>query len=133
MDESAREKWEFPLPVGEIQTAVANRLVYHRERLQWWQEEFDKAEAKLKAEGLTFRNYDHTGGRGVEAVVDRSLSDQVGRCQHSIKAHQNKIAEYEAYAFGLSRKQPGELLPMTPNDLRWAGFVGGTSEEDDDA
>lgn len=129
---SARINWEFPLSVYEIRAAVDSQLAHHRSRIAWWQEQRDTAQNQLKTDGVSFRSYDHSGGRGVQAVIDPTISARIGDCERSIKNHQEKIDEYEAYAFGLGLKGDGELLNMTPDDLKWAGFVGKETDDEED-
>ena len=104
-----RSGWEFGYSGGVLAAAARNRAAYHREREQWWQTEQDKAEATLRANGLTVREAQVTGGTRADVVLDPHLQARYQECWNKRLEHRRTAEEYDGWDFVLSQNADARL------------------------
>jgi hypothetical protein len=97
---SKRSTHCFAFMGSAIAKAATAEAEYHEQRLAYWKAEYESAVAKAKAAesavakakaaGLQVREYDVTGGKRAEMVIDPALQ---GRIRESTnKVHSHRIA-----------------------------------------
>lgn len=96
-----REKWSARLPAKRVGLAASQRLGYHRGRATWWQNELEKAEADLRANGIELREMPITGGNRLQPMFDPQRQARVEECREKVRGHHQEADKYEAYVNAL--------------------------------
>jgi len=86
-----RGDWLFSYRVGDVLDGARSKLAHHAERIQFWQAEREKAVAAVKDAGFEVREYEVTGGKDVQVVVDQTLQSRLSQL-----------------FFGLAKQEPEE-------------------------
>src|SRR5436309_554001 len=86
-----RGDWLFAYPVRDVLAGAKGKLAYHEQRGEFWRAEREKAVAAVKGAGFEVREYEVTGGKDVQVVVDQTLSSRLQQCSAKIREHVGKI------------------------------------------
>lgn len=94
---SQREKWIFRYEVQRLTLAAKDRATHERGREAWWNTEYEAAAVKAKDAGFEVREYDVTGGKNAQIVVDVSLQGRLNECSQKRAAHRAAAEQYEQW------------------------------------
>ena len=118
----------FQFSAKEIEKAAATECEYHTFRTTFWKVEQEKAIEKAKAAGIELREYDVTGGKNVEVVLDSSITNRLSQCSTKIRAHQESADRFmiEAAAYF---SQGDRIFEVDPDDVVYFRLAGGARED----
>ena len=94
---SKKEEWEFEYSLEKLLSAADKKSTHHADRLAWWENELEQAEAKLIDKGFEYRERRRTQERAVVIVGDPELAERVNECRNSINRHREHKKEYEMW------------------------------------
>lgn len=119
-----RNEHIFQFSGKQISAAAEAEGAYHTARVAWWKDEQEKALAKAKTAGVEVREYDVTGGKRAEIVLDPSVSARLSECVNKIQSHQRSADQFqiEAAAYGT---QPARVYDLHPDDVLYFRLAGG--------
>jgi len=119
-----RQEHTFQFTGKQISDAAARECDYHTERLNWWGHEQDKAIGAAKAAGVEVREYEVTGGKNVQIVLDPTLQGRLQECANKINTHRTAMDRFqiEAAAYGT---QPERSYELHPDDIVYFRLAGG--------
>lgn len=119
-----RNGHEFQFNGKQIADAATVERDYHRERLAWWQAEQEKATALAKEKGVETREYDVTGGKRVDIILDPNVQTRLTECSNKIYAHRMAADRFqiEAAAYGT---QTERVYQLDPDDVIYFRLAGG--------
>ena len=103
-----RDEWLFRYTVADLRSAAKARLAHHRERRQWWDDEYKAAAQKAKEAGVEVREYDVTGGKNAQMVFDPALQGRINECSQKRESHRKRAEEFAQWVAVLE-SQPGAL------------------------
>lgn len=106
-----RNEHLFQFTGKQISGAADAEAKYHLERLEYWKGEQDKAAAKAKTAGVEVREYDVTGGKRVDVVLDPTVSTRLQECANKIASHRKAADQFriEAITYGTQAERSYEL------------------------
>ena len=104
-----RNDWKFQYSRSVVLAAALQKRAHHEERLAVWRDELVAADAKLRSEGLKFReqaasayassSQTLTGlDRRLEATLDPDLNRKVVEAHNKVAHHERVAAEYTDWA-----------------------------------
>jgi hypothetical protein len=117
-----RTHWEFDYSVELVLKAARDRVRYHRDRIAWWQQEMDQAEAKLKEKGFEYRRERHSLGEEVSIVGDPGLAKRVAECEEKIQGHRSELIVYEHWVRALETRRAEDTLALRIDDIVYFGL-----------
>lgn len=123
-----RNEHLFQFTGKQIGEAAAAEYDYHRDRAAWWKLEQDEAIQKAKAAGVEVREYDFTGGKGVQVVLDPSLVSRLSECASKIASHKKAADDFQIQAATYST-QAGRIYELHPDDVIYFRMAGGPRDE----
>src|SRR6266705_4904906 len=118
-----RADWLFVYPVATVLAGAKAKLVYHETRGEFWRAEREKAVAAIKGAGFEVREYEVTGGKDVQVVVDSSLQARLSQCSAKIREHISKIKEYRQWVAVLETQAPTENIDLHMDDALYFGVA----------
>lgn len=123
-----RQTHRFRYLGQQIAEACVAEAEYHDDRIRWWEDERNVAIAACKSAGFTVKEYDITGGKRTEMVVDPTLQRRVDEAISKIAKHQAARDRFriEAGAYGV---QPSREYELDPDDVVYFRLAGGAREE----
>ena len=124
-----RGNWLFQYEVGEVADAALAKLKYHKERLEFWRAEREKAVTAVKDAGHEVREYEVTGGKDVQVVVDQTLLARLGQCNQKIREHLTKVKEYRQWVATLETQRRSESIDLHMDDALFFGLAKQEPEE----
>lgn len=92
-----RDKWRIKVSASKLKEACEERGKYHQDRMEFWEKERDKADARLRKEGLTFEQHQVSGGVRTEAKLDPELQYRLGECVKRLEHNKGRLAEFQAF------------------------------------
>ena len=119
----------FQFSASRIHDAARAEAEYHAGRITFWKDEQEKAIAKAKEAGVEIREYDVTGGKNVEVVLDPSVSNRLQQCSNKIRSHQEDADRFQIEADAYGSQQEGKFYEMDPDDVVHFRLAGGPREE----
>jgi hypothetical protein len=116
-----RLNWTFQYGAEVLGEAAKARQQHHEARLLFWETTKAVAETELRDSGISLRDYEVSGGKRIEAVVDPSLSNRYSEATERVDSHYFKLGEYDRYirAFAASGSKVFEL---TIDDMNYFGL-----------
>lgn len=122
---SLRNGWEFEYGIEELADAARVMAAYHTSRLDWWRQEADTTVSKIKEKGIEVREYEVTGGKDAQVVIDPELARRLSECKTKIGKHERKDEEYTSWAEVLATEQERGARTMTLDheDVLFFGLV----------
>jgi hypothetical protein len=119
-----RSEHTFQFPGKRISAAAAAEHTYHTERGKWWEAEQGTAIAKAKTAGVEIREYDVTGGKRADVILDPSVAARLTECANKIQTHRRAADQFqiEAAAYGT---QPERVYDLHPDDVFYFRLAGG--------
>lgn len=126
-----RNKHEFLFTAEQIAKAATAEQEYHEQRVTWWRIEYDKAVEAAKAKGIEVREYDVTGGKQAQLVIDPGLSARISQCTSKIASHQAAADRFkiEAAAYGSQSDPLAGAYKLDPDDVVYFRLAGGPRDE----
>jgi hypothetical protein len=118
-----RGDWLFVYPVGEVLAGAQGKLAYHEKRVTFWQAEREQAVEAVKGAGFQVREYEVTGGKDTQVVVDPTLQARLGQCSGKLREHQAKVKEYRQWVATLETQRPEEHIDLTMDDALFFGLA----------
>lgn len=112
----------------QISAAASAECEYHRERIVFWEAEQTKAVEKAKSAGVEVREYDVTGGKRADVILDPSVSNRLTECANKLHSHRRAADEFqiEAACYGT---QPERSYELHPDDVIHFRIAGGPRAE----
>jgi len=117
-----RNQWAFDYSVGRVLNAARKQLQHQRDRIAWWQQEMDQAEAKLKEKGFEYRRHRHSLGEEVSIVGDPGLAKRVAECEDKIESHRLEAIVYEHWVRALETRGTEDVLSLRIDDIVYFGL-----------
>lgn len=123
----SRDKHEFQFIASVIAAAATVEGQYHRDRMEFWSGEYDKAGATVKATAkVDFKTYPVTGGERVDVVVNYGDPAAYTRMQEAfgkIAAHRKEAEQFETEAtvYGTQGDRSYELSSLDVHYFRLGG------------
>lgn len=124
-----RTDWLFSYPIEQVLDGAKSKLVYHEARGEFWRAEREKAVAAVKSAGFEVREYEVTGGKDVQVVVDQTLSARLQQCSAKIREHVGKIKEYRQWVAVLATQRADEHIDLHMDDALYFGVAQEESTE----
>jgi hypothetical protein len=123
-----RNEHLFQFTGKQIGDAADEEFGYHHDRVIWWKTEQQKAIDKAKAAGVEVREYEMTGGKNVQVVLDPSISSRLTECANKINSHRAAADRFkiEAACYGTQAERSYELHP---DDVVYFRLAGGQRED----
>jgi hypothetical protein len=118
----SRRDWTFPFTSSEVRMACEAKFAYHMSRYEHWSDRVEALEAKLKNEGVEFREYQVTGGKQLDVVLDPQIAKELNEAKDKQRQHERSSKEYRAYLAGLSKPPVDVLLRLTADDIVFFGL-----------
>jgi hypothetical protein len=126
-----RNKHTFQFSGSAIAEAAGREAEYHGVRLAWWTAEQDKATRAAKEKGIEIREYDVTGGKRAEMVIDATLQGRLTECANKIYAHR-KAAEQFRIEAGAYAANPTRVYELDPEDVVYFRLAGLSASQRED-
>src|SRR5689334_14627592 len=106
-----RSEHTFQFLGQQISDAAKAEHHYHAGRLEFWKAEQDKAADKARESGVEIREYDVTGGKRVDVVLDPTVASRLQECANKINSHRAAADRFsmEAAAYGTQPSRAYEL------------------------
>jgi hypothetical protein len=123
-----RSEHTFQFLGKQIGVAAQTEADYHRDRVEWWKSEQDKAIEKAKAAGVEIREMDVTGGKRVDVVLDPSVQSRLSECASKINSHRQAHDRFQIEAAAYA-SQPDRAYELHPDDIVYFRIVGGSRED----
>jgi hypothetical protein len=122
-----RNEHLFQFTGKQISEAATAESTYHNERVTWWKAQQGAAIKKAKEAGVEVREYDYTGGKGVQVVLDPSLVSRLHDCATKITSHKKASDDFQIQAacYGSQLERSYELHP---DDVIYFRLAGGTRD-----
>src|SRR5216117_3578670 len=105
-----RSEWLFVYPVEKVLRAAKIKLAYHEQRGEFWRGEREKAVTAIKGAGLEVREYEVTGGKETQVVLDLALQGRLNICSQKIREHVGKVKEYRQWVAVLETQRADESI-----------------------
>lgn len=123
-----RSEHLFQFTGKQVSAAARAEHLYHAERLTYWRAEQELAITKAKATGIDVREYEVTGGKQVNVVVDPEVTNRLNICASKMNSHRAAADRFqiEADCYGT---QPDRAYEMHPDDVVYFRLAGGPREE----
>jgi hypothetical protein len=118
-----RGDWLFVYEIRAVLDGAKAKLAYHERRGEFWRAEREKAVAAVKGAGFEVREYEVTGGKDVQVVVDQTLSARLGQCSAKIREHIGKIKEYRQWVAVLETQDLHEHIDLHMDDALYFGVA----------
>ena len=118
-----RNEWLFRYTLGDLHAAAIERLRHHTERREWWDTEYRKAAEGAKAAGVEVREYDVTGGKNAQMVIDPSWQNRLNECSQKREAHRKRAEEYAQWVAVLASQSQGNTLDVQLDDALYFGVA----------
>jgi hypothetical protein len=122
-----RNEHLFQFTGHQISSAALLENAYHKERVTWWKAEQEVAIKKAKEAGVEVREYDYTGGKGVQVVLDPSLASRLHECAQKITSHQKAADEFQIQS-ACYGSQADRTYELHPDDVIYFRLAGGPRE-----
>ena len=118
-----RKEHLFQFTGGEIANAALAEEKYHRERLEWWNGEYEKAVLEAKQSTVEVTEYDVTGGKRATVTVSSKATERIGECATKRSNHRIAADEFaiESAAYGTQLSRVYELDTEDVIHFRLAG------------
>lgn len=118
----------FQFTGKQVSAAATAEYGYHADRITFWKDEQQKAIAKAKAAGVEIREYEVTGGKRVDVVLDPTVATRLGECANKITSHRTAADRFqiEAAAYGT---QSERMYELQPDDVVYFRLAGGKRED----
>lgn len=116
-----RINWTFQFAAETLEAAAEKKTGHHDARLLFWEEALKIAEIDLKEKGVDIREYEVSGGKSIDFVMDPGLKSRYNKSSERIDYHRHRIADYARYyrAFELS---PNKVFELTISDMEYFGL-----------
>ncbi len=123
-----RNEHLFQFTGKQISDAAGAECIYHKDRTVWWKREQETAIAAAKSTGVEVREFDITGGKNVQIVLDATLNSRLTECANKINSHRNAADKFqiEAACYGTQAERSYELHP---DDVIYFRLAGGPRED----
>jgi hypothetical protein len=119
-----RSEHLFQFTGERIGQAADLECSYHCERMAWWKKEQDVAITKARSAGVEVREYDGTGGKSVQVVLDPTLSSRLSECASKINSHRAAADRFQIEAACYST-QADRMYELHPDDVVYFRLAGG--------
>jgi hypothetical protein len=123
-----RNEHVFQFTGAQIAAAARAEHDYHRERVQWWKSEQERAIGAAKEKGVEVREYDVTGGKSLQIVLDPSLDMRLSVCANKINSHRAAADRFQIEA-DCYATQGSRTFELHPDDAVYFRLCGGPREE----
>jgi hypothetical protein len=119
-----RHEHLFQFTGKSISEAATAENEYHAGRVAYWKAEQEKAIVAAKAAGFEVKEYDVTGGKQVNVVVNPEVTNRLSVCASKISEHRKAADTFqiEAATYGT---QPERSYELQPDDVIYFRLAGG--------
>lgn len=128
---SKRNDWFFDYSVGDVAYAAGQKANYHEGRKRWWGGERQSVVEQIRATGVEVREFEITGGKDAQVVIDPTLSKRLSECQMKIAEHERKAEEYGSWQIVLEGQNPAHPLELDHQDVLFFGLAEEPTEAAD--
>lgn len=103
-----RDKWQFEYAGVDLWKAAQRKVVYHNERLAWWEAQNAAVMAEVRESGIEVSEsqaalYSNTTRHmGPQVMVRNDLQRKLEECHIKTQEHSDRIREYEGWVQVLS-------------------------------
>lgn len=120
-----RTTWDFTYATADVLAAAEQRVMHHKSRRDWWEQEMKAAEMKLKEKGFEYREEQQSLGAQVVIVGDPQLANRASHCRRKIDEHQRNAERYESWVRALAgreKRDRGSTLVLKIDDIDFFGL-----------
>lgn len=118
-----RSDWLFVYSIKRLLEGAEYKLHYHKDRVSYWELEREKAVQAVKSAGFEVREYEVTGGKDVQVVVDPTLNSRLSTCSSKIREHQKHIKDYTQWIAVLKTQNLEEKVDLHIDDVLYFGIA----------
>ena len=119
-----RNEWRFQFEAGSVADAARREAAYHRERYAWWLAEQDRVTAEVERSGVQIREFEVTGGRQKQVVIDPTLQGRLSECDRKMQRHTEEAEQYEMWADAMDAMPTEQIYDLDPEDVRYFRLAG---------
>ena len=123
-----RNEHQFQFSGAAIAKAASAEYEYHRQRLSYWQGEQEVAAKRARAAGIEVREYDVTGGKQVNVVIDPEVMARLNTCASKMNAHRSAADRFQIEA-ACYATQGERMYELHPDDVVYFRLAGGPRDE----
>lgn len=122
-----RTEWEFEYQAAKLAEGAKSQKAFRESRVAFWTEAQEKVMAEVRDSGIEISESAGAGGgytnslSAPKMVIRTDLQQKMTECHTKIQAHQNAVAEYDAWVQVLEAN-PLAMLKLTCED--WLYFFG---------
>jgi hypothetical protein len=124
-----RATHRFQFTAEKIHLAAAGEAKYHAERADWWGLEYHKAVAAAKEKGVQVREYEVTGGKRADLMLDPALQNRMSECASKRTSHQQAADRFTIEAATYGSQAPGVTYDLDGEDVMYFRLAGGSRAE----
>lgn len=118
-----RVDWLFVYPVSVVYSGAQSKLQYHEQRLAYWRSEREKAVEAVKSAGFEVREYEVTGGKDTQVVVDHTLTARLAQASGKLREHTAKVKDFKQWVAVLGTQAGEKLVELTMDDALYFGIA----------
>lgn len=119
---SRRNDWRFVFTAEQLKAAAHNKKQNHLLRSSFWEDQYQIAINTAKEKGFEVREYDITGGKRADLVVDTTLQSRVTECYNKRNEHRKLAEEYSQWTGVFASQDPTLLLDLDATDILYFGL-----------
>lgn len=118
-----RDKWEFEYSAEVLRDHARRKRDYHERRGDWWAQQRELADDRIRSGGIELRHQPATGGGRTDVILDPALAERLRECERKIAEHRAKAEEYANWASLMEWWAPeNRLYPLDAQDVRYFGL-----------
>lgn len=124
---SKRNEHLFQFSGKDISEAATSEAKYHSERATHWNEVYEQAAIEAKTAGVTIKEYDVTGGKRADVIIDTSVGNRLSESVNKRTRHQEQANSFkiESAAYGT---QLGRMYELDSSDVIHFRLAGGARD-----
>ena len=119
-----RDKHTFHFKGSQIASCAAKEADYHEERRTWWDGEYEKAVARAKDAGVQVNEYNVTGGKQAQVVIDPSATARIAESYQKRESHRQSADRFRIEAAAYAT-QSDRVYECDPSDVVYFRLAGG--------
>lgn len=123
-----RNEHLFQFTGEAISKAAKEEYDYHKLRLDYWKIEQEKAIEAAKTAGFNVREYEVTGGKQVNVVVDPEVVARLNIVASKINSHRQAADRFQIESATYAT-QPTRTYELQPDDVMYFRLAGGPRDE----
>lgn len=104
-----RNEWVFRYQISEVGDGAKAQALKHRAREKDWQAEYEKNVIEARAAGIDVREFEVTGGKRADVVIDPTVAKRLGESYQKRDEHRRAAEAFEGWAAVMAAQEAGHL------------------------